>query len=290
MPESSASLLVLPRLTGRPGRPRLNINPQHLQSLRDLNFSWEAIAKMFGTSSRTIRNRRRRDPQFQDLDMGYSSISDNHLDEILEGVLSISERSGETFMIGALRSRGYKIQRSRIRKSLQRVDPVGRALRRRRVIYRRSYRVPRPNYIWHIDGNHKLIDPWGFVIHGGIDGYSRLCVYLRCVTSNRASDVLTAFVAAVEMYGIPEHVRCDYGTENVEVARYMLEYKGLNRGSIITGLSTHNQRIERLWRDVVQCVCTIFAEVFAFMEAHHMADRNNPAACLCNEICIHSKD
>ncbi|KAF8800927.1 hypothetical protein BYT27DRAFT_7042469, partial [Phlegmacium glaucopus] len=37
---------------------------------------------------------------------------------------------------------------------------------------RRSYQVPRPNALWHIDGHHKLI-AWGIVIHGVADGYSR---------------------------------------------------------------------------------------------------------------------
>ncbi|KAF8835009.1 hypothetical protein BDN67DRAFT_913766, partial [Paxillus ammoniavirescens] len=32
------------------------------------------------------------------------------------------------------------------------------------------YSVPRSNYLWHIDGHHKLIW-WGIVIHGMIDGF-----------------------------------------------------------------------------------------------------------------------
>ena len=128
----------------------------------------------------------------------------------------------------------------------------------------------------HIDGNHKLIDPWGFVIHGGVDGFSRLNTFLRCSTSNKASIVLDCFLEAVNKYGLPSRVRCDYGTENVEVARYMLENMGLNRGSVITGMSTHNQRIERLWRDVRESVTCMYSDIFFFMENTGIADRYNP--------------
>ena len=38
--------------------------------------------------------------------------------------------------------------------------------------------------------------------------------------------------------------------ENVWVATYMLEHRGLGRGTIITGSSVHNCRVERVHRDV----------------------------------------
>ena len=104
------------------------------------------------------------------------------------------------------------------------------------------------------------------VIHGGIDGYSRLVVYLKCNNNNRASTVANDFVKATTKYFIPSRVRSDYGRENIDVAKFMLTQRGFNRGSVITGSSVHNQRIERLWRDIFQRVTGSFYKLFYCME------------------------
>ena len=90
------------------------------------------------------------------------------------------------------------------------------------------------------------------MIRGGIDGYSRLIMFLKASTNNCASTVLSAFTSAIEEFGLPSQVRVDRGGENSMIAQYMLEHpmRGPNRGSIIAGRSVHNQRIERLWRDL----------------------------------------
>ena len=75
------------------------------------------------------------------------------------------------------------------------------------------------------------------VVHGGIDGFSRLVVYLKCSTNNKAETVLQLFNEAVHCYGLPSRVRSNKGTENYEAGRFMLESRGLNRGSIIAGSS-----------------------------------------------------
>ena len=129
------------------------------------------------------------------------------------------------------------------------------------LIRRRRYSVPGPNSLWHMDGHHSLIT-WGFVIHGIINGFSRMIVGLKCATNNRKETVALLFREATDKFGLPSRVRTDKGGENVLVWEIMENLKGPNPRSFLTSTSTRNQRIERLWRDVWMYVCHIFCYTF----------------------------
>ena len=82
-----------------------------------------------------------------------------------------------------------------------------------------------------------LVFRWRIVIHAGVDGYSRIPVYLHASSNNRATTVLSLFTEAIGSYGLPSRVRSDKGGENYDVGWYMLNHpqKGSGRGSIIAG-------------------------------------------------------
>ena len=116
-------------------------------------------------------------------------------------------------------------------KAIHDLDPSV-TTRKRAAIRRRVYSVPYPNYLWHLDTNHKLIR-WRFVTHHCIDCFSCLITFCHCSTNNKTETVFLSFNEVIHMYGRPQWVCSDHGGENVLVWRDMTSAWGEDAGSVI---------------------------------------------------------
>lgn len=110
------------------------------------------------------------------------------------------------------------------------------------------------------------------ICHGGIDGFSRMIVFLKCSNNNKSTTVYDLFLKATDRFGLPSRVRSDHGGENYLVATHMIRHRGQGRGSMLTGSSTHNQRIERLWLDMSRSVTILYYRLFYHLEQQGLLD------------------
>ncbi|XP_051977989.1 uncharacterized protein LOC127639797 isoform X2 [Xyrauchen texanus] len=273
--------LVL-KQTGEKGRPAFNITMDQLEYLLELDFTVPEISRLLHVSLSTVK--RRLKEYGLSVKQTYSQISAEDLRKVVSDFIQRCPNSGYAMVFGYLKSTGIKVTQSTVRETLKAVDPVGTLLRGLHLnfVQRTVYSVPSPLSLWHIDGNHRLIK-WRIVIHGGIDGFSRKIMYLKASTNNQAAAVLEAFLEAVEQFGLPSRVRSDKGGENVDVARFMLEHplREPEKTSYITGRSVHNQRIERLWRDVWCAVTSNYYAAFQYLQDIGALDPDNEKHLIC---------
>ena len=166
----TSSLNISPLCSRRAGRPPSNaVEADDIKHLLDLRVPVSTVAKRLGVSRSTLYNKMK---DFGIEPPKYSNVTRADLTSRIQTIKKDHPNCGEKVVSGHLRSLDLHVQREKVREVIREVDPEGVEARRRRALKRREYSVPCPLYLWHVDGNHKLIR-YRIVIHVGIDGYSR---------------------------------------------------------------------------------------------------------------------
>ena len=164
------------------GRPSIIVDIAQVERLVELGVPLQCIAEGMGISRVTLW---RRLTESGCLMERFTTYDDATLDSAISGIIREFPNAGISMMLGFLRGRNIHGPRRRIRDSLVHLFPAVVLLRSLTTVVRREYAVPSANSLWHIDGHHCFVR-WRMVIHVGIDGFSRLIVYLHCSMNNRS--------------------------------------------------------------------------------------------------------
>lgn len=201
---------------------------------------------------------------------------------------------------------GYRIMRRRVqsnhhlnataetvRRILSVLDREGVLARSHRIIRRRLYNNPGPNFAIHMDGWDKL-KPYGVSIHAAVDGYSRRILWLKACDSNKNPHYVAYFYLNYirEINGVPVLVYSDRGTENslTRDLQYTLRWNhnDQNQGlsSYRYGSSTRNTRIERFWRELRRMCGQTWMDLFKLMTDDGSLDTSDNLHLECVRFCF----
>ena len=220
------------------------------------------------------------------------------LNEVVQAVEEELRGSGSLLGYRAMHQRlinqyGLVTTREVVRHVLRIFDPEGVEYRSRHRLRRRLYRCKGPNYLWHIDGYDKL-KPYGFCIHGAIDGFSRRIVWLEVASSNNDPRIIAQYFLDYvrQLGGTARIVRGDRGTENGNLAAIQRFFRrSMNDDfsgdkSVMFGKSTSNQRIEAWWGRLRQGCADWWIEFFKDLRDSGLYCDDNIIHCECLKFCF----
>lgn len=177
---------------------------------------------------------------------------------------------------------GINVPRAIVQDLLCELDPEGSNLRRAHRLKRRAYLNPGPNHCWHSDGYDKL-KPFGFPIHGCIDGFSRRVIWLKVTQTNNDPKVIGSFFleSVEQVEGCPTVLRTDRGTENGLMATSQC-FLRRNDQDPLSGINAHrygsshsNQRIEAWWAFLKRSWSSWWIDFFKDLVSKGQLDTSN---------------
>jgi len=220
-------------------------------------------------------------------------ISQNDLNNLVRAVISSSGGNmGYRRVWQHLKRKGVLARREDIRLAILAADPLGVELRRRKRLRRRRYFSPGPNSVWHLDGHDKL-KPYGFSIHGCIDGFSRRIIWLDVSSSNKKPELVATYYlnAVKQLGGVPRKLKADDGTEHSLIEPIHIALRSLSNeenvlGSFSIVTSPLNQRIESYWSKLKQDRIGWWRRFFLDMMDLDMFDPSDPVVLDCVRFCF----
>ncbi|XP_028412582.1 uncharacterized protein LOC114535477 [Dendronephthya gigantea] len=261
-------------------------------------YPYEAIVKLlkrngFNVSLRTLKRRlstlglKRRGNAVR---IGRNEVRAAVLKE-MEGAGGLS---GYRSIWHALRLR-HKIHvpRREVADLMKEIDPVGVEERRARKLRRRTFTSAGSNASWHMDGYDKL-KPYGFPIHGGIDGFSRKILWLEVSRSNNDPRVAATYYLnqVKEVEGCPLQLVTDCGTENGIAASMQCFFRSRDNDEL-AGERSHrycsspsNQRIEAWWSFLRKHRSSWWINLFKDMIDYDLLDLENGFHIECLWFCF----
>lgn len=172
-PDTAQPSVVKVVRTGRPGRPRIEIDPGFLEQALALRGP-HTIGPLLGCHPRTVR---RRALEYKMVEPAQpvrsevvsaegvittvwtsttppmSTLNDEELDQQIGQTLQMFPYFGRRMIAGTLLSMGHRVSQTRIRDSYLRVWGAPSIFGTRPIV-RKVYWVPGVNSLWHHDGNH----------------------------------------------------------------------------------------------------------------------------------------
>lgn len=217
--------------------------------------------------------------------------------EIVEAVEQEIRKTGSLLGYRQMHQRlrldyGIVTSKESVRTALSFLDPEGVSLRSRHKLKRRKYFAKGPNYVWHMDGYDKL-KPYGFCIHGAIDGFSRRIMWLEVGHSNNNPTIIATYFydCIKQVGGVPYRCRSDGGTENVNVAAMQRFFRRdasdefAGEKSFLYGKSTSNQRIEGWWTFLRKSETDFWINYFKDLRDQGLYDETDPIHVECLKFC-----
>ena len=185
-----------------------------------------------------------------------------------------------------LEMEGLHVPRIIVQDMLKELDPEGTKMKKAHRLKRRAYHNPGPNQSWHMDGYDKL-KPFGFPVHGGIDGFSRKILWLKVTRSNNSPDnIATYFLDTVnELKGCPAQLITDLGTENGLAASIQCYFRD-NPDAHRYVSSTRNQRIEGWWSFYARNRSLWWRNYFKDLESEGVLDSSSELSMECIWYCF----